>query len=68
MIYLNSRLTSKSFSNEKDNIREHFVELHVMLCHGYECSMDGGVKHATYALKWADPLANHSLSISSDKF
>ena len=51
MIYLNSRLTSKPFSNEKDNVLEHFVELHVMLCHGYECSMDVAVKHVTYALK-----------------
>ena len=51
MIYLNSRLMSKSFSNEKYNILESFVELHVMLCYGYECWMDGAVKHTTYALK-----------------
>ena len=59
---------SKSFSNEKYNILESFVELHVMLCYGYECWMDGAVKHTTYALKWANPLANHSLSTSSDTF
>ena len=68
MIYLNSCLMSKSFSNEKDSIVQTFVELHFMLFHGYECSMDGAVKHAINALKWVDRLANHLLSTSSNKF
>ena len=28
----------------------------------------GAVKHAIYAFKWVDPLANHLLSTPSDKF
>ena len=36
---------SKFFSNEKDNILSTFVELHYMLFHEYECSMDGTIRH-----------------------
>ena len=36
---------SKFFSNEKDNILPTFVELHFMLFHEYECSMDGTIRH-----------------------
>ena len=36
---------SKFFSNEKDNILSTFVELHFILFHEYECSMDGTIKH-----------------------
>ena len=44
------------------------MELNFILFHGHERPMDGAVKHAIYALKWMDPLANHSLSTSWDKF
>ena len=36
---------SKLFSNEKDNALPTFVELHFMLFHEYECSMDGTIRH-----------------------
>ena len=36
---------SKLFSNEKDNTLSTFVEVHFMLFHEYECSMDGTMKH-----------------------
>ena len=36
-----------------------------MLFYGYECSMDGTIRHAIYVLKGAASLANHSLSTSS---
>ena len=58
---------SKFFSNEKDNILLTIVELHFMIFHGYECSMDGTIRHAIYVLKGVDSLANHSLSTLSDK-
>ena len=35
---------SEFFSNEKDNILSTFVELHFMLFHEYECSMDGIIR------------------------
>ena len=36
---------SKFFSNEKDNVLSTFVELHYMLFHEYECSIDGTIRH-----------------------
>ena len=65
---------SKFSSNEKDNILSTFVELHFMLFHEYECSMNGTIGCVSYCiyniylLKGVDPLANYYLSTSSDKF
>ena len=39
-----------------------------MFSHGYEYSMDGAIRHATYVLRGLDSLANHLLPTSSDKF
>ena len=39
-----------------------------MLFYGYECLMDGTIRHAIYVLKGVESLANHSLSYSSSDY